>query len=310
MLDSSVVTSTVGTDFRYLSTPDFSFRVAMATAFARLVRAGVVVGAAAGGVSLLLGEGSHRRRVEREGQRGGHHHHNHHHPLPAHPAAKVATNAFAELDPATNPVPRDGILATIGNTPLVEARSLSAATGSRILLKMEDRNPGGSVKDRPALFMIELLEKRGLLKPGVSTIVEGTGGNTGIGLALVAKAKGLRVKVTMPNHIAEEKISLMRALGAEVILCPGVPFEDQRHYFHVASRIAQDNENHFFTNQFESLANGASHYYTTGPEIWRQSGESLALRWLIERGRSRGRSDAWVCAPHARVREVSEPCFA
>ena len=145
------------------------------------------------------------------------------------------------------------------------------------MLKMEDRNPGGSVKDRAALFMIEDLERRGLITPGKTTICEGTGGNTGIGLALVANAKNLKLKLSMPQAIAKEKIQLMRALGAQVRLCPGVPFTDTKnHYYHVAKNTARDNKDHVFANQFENLWNGAAHYFSTGPEIFTQTGTYLS----------------------------------
>ena len=183
--------------------------------------------------------------------------------------------AFQGLGSFAPPANRDGILAAVGNTPLVHVKSLSEATGCRILVKMESMNPGGSVKDRAALSMIEDLERQGRLKPGVTTITEGTGGNTGIGLALVARAKNVNVKLAMPRTIAQEKIQLMRALGAQVVLCDPVPFTNVNHYFHTARRMAEESpEDHFFTNQFENLSNGAAHYFGTAPEIFEQtSGE-------------------------------------
>lgn len=170
----------------------------------------------------------------------------------------------------TNTVKNKGVLAAIGNTPLLEIESLSRATGCRILAKAENMNPGGSVKDRAALWLIRDAEKRGALQTG-GTICEGTGGNTGIGLALVAAASGYHAKLAMPESIASEKIELMRTLGAEVHLCPGVPFTDERHYFHVAARLG-DLPGHCCVSQFENVANSKSHYESTGPEILRQAG--------------------------------------
>lgn len=241
--------------------------------FSRLAMA-VVAGA---GAFTLLSEDSHRRRVLKGA--AAVQHDDRHRDQPSQPA--LESPAFKALGSPADPSKRSGILATVGNTPLVEVKSLRKATGCRILLKMEDRNPGGSVKDRAALFMIEDLENRGLVKPGVTTITEGTGGNTGIGLALVAKAKGLKLKLAMPKTIAQEKIQLMRALGAEVILCNPVAFSDTNHYFHVARRLAEEHSDHFFTNQFENLWNGAAHYYSTAPEIWEQTD---------------GKVDGFVCA--------------
>eukprot|EP00698_Gefionella_okellyi_P008662 TRINITY_DN215_c0_g1_i1.p1 TRINITY_DN215_c0_g1~~TRINITY_DN215_c0_g1_i1.p1 ORF type:complete len:341 (+),score=63.61 TRINITY_DN215_c0_g1_i1:81-1103(+) len=168
----------------------------------------------------------------------------------------------------------DGFIGSIGNTPLIELKSLSRLTGRRILAKAEHMNPGGSVKDRAAKWLVEDAERKGLLKPG-GTIVEGTGGNTGIGLSLVGRAKGYKTVMVMPENIAVEKIDMMRLLGSEVILQPAVPFKDERHYYHTAARIASERENAVFTNQFESLANAQAHIESTGPEIWQQSGHRV-----------------------------------
>ena len=160
------------------------------------------------------------------------------------------------------------ILSAIGNTPLIEIKSLTKIlNGSKIFGKCEHLNPGGSVKDRPALRMIEEAEKQGLLKPGY-TICEGTGGNTGVGLAMIAAAKGYKAIFAMPESISKEKIDSMKLYGAEVLLCKSVPFTDQEHYFHVAAKLGKEAKC-FFTNQFENLANGASHYENTAPEIYR-----------------------------------------
>ena len=160
-----------------------------------------------------------------------------------------------------------GIIDAIGDTPLVELQSLSNLTKRRIFGKCEFLNPGRSVKDRPALKMVETAERQGLLKPGY-TLVEGTGGNTGVGLALVCAAKGYKCIFAMPKSIAKEKINSMKRYGASVLLCDSVPFTDRNHYFHVAAKLGEK-PNHFFTNQFENLNNGDSHYHTTGPEIYK-----------------------------------------
>lgn len=164
----------------------------------------------------------------------------------------------------------DGFCGTIGNTPLIEMPTLSQATGCRILGKAEFLNPGGSVKDRAALFMVLAAEKAGILKPG-GTIVEGTAGNTGIGLTLVGNARGYRTIIVMPSNQSPEKIELLRTLGAEVELVPPVPFANPQNYYHVARRRAEELGNAFWANQFENTANADAHYYTTGPELWQQT---------------------------------------
>ncbi len=167
-----------------------------------------------------------------------------------------------------------GFSGTVGRTPLIEIESLSRATGCRILGKAEFLNPGGSVKDRAALFMVRQAEKEGLLPPG-GTIVEGTAGNTGIGLALVANARGYRCHIVMPDNQSPEKIDLLRTFGAEVELVPPVPFANPDNYYHVARRRAEEREHAFWANQFENTANADAHYYTTGPEIWAQTDGQL-----------------------------------
>ncbi|MEE3716221.1 cysteine synthase A [Tumidithrix elongata RA019] len=169
---------------------------------------------------------------------------------------------------------RIGFAESVGNTPLIQIESLSQATGCNILGKAEFLNPGGSVKDRAALFMVLQAEKEGKIKPN-GTIVEGTAGNTGIGLTLVANARGYRSVIVMPSNQSQEKIDLLRTLGAEVELTPPVPFADSRNYYHVARQRAEELENAFWANQFENLANAESHYQTTAPEIWRQSGGAI-----------------------------------
>jgi cysteine synthase A len=169
---------------------------------------------------------------------------------------------------------RIGFANSVGNTPLIEIESLSAATGCTILGKAEFLNPGGSVKDRAALFMVLEAEKSGLLKAG-GTIVEGTAGNTGIGLSLVANARGYRTVIVMPSNQSQEKIDLLRTLGAEVELTNPAPFTNPDNYYHVARRRAEEIENAFWANQFENMSNSDAHYQTTAPEIWRQTGGEL-----------------------------------
>jgi len=160
----------------------------------------------------------------------------------------------------------------IGHTPLIRLRRLSELTGCEILAKAEFMNPGGSVKDRAALGIIEDAEMRGLLPPG-ATIVEGTAGNTGIGLTVVGLAKGYRTVVVIPETQSIEKISLLRTLGAEVLTVPEKPYSDPGNYNHVAQRLASE-KGWFWADQFDNVANRLAHYKTTGPEIWDQtSGE-------------------------------------
>jgi len=160
----------------------------------------------------------------------------------------------------------------IGRTPLLRLRRVSELTGCEILGKAEFMNPGGSVKDRAALGIIEDAEARGLLRPG-ATIVEGTAGNTGIGLAMVGQAKGYHTVIVIPDTQSVEKISLLRTLGAEVITVPEKPYSDPGNYNRQAQRLAEEN-GWYWANQFDNLANRMAHYNTTGPEIWEQtSGE-------------------------------------
>ena len=169
---------------------------------------------------------------------------------------------------------RIGFKNSVGNTPLIEIESLSLATGCTILGKAEFLNPGGSVKDRAALYMVLEAEKTGALQTG-GTIVEGTAGNTGIGLALVANARGYRSVIVMPNNQSQEKIDLLRTLGAEVELTNPAPFSSPDNYYHAARRRAEEIKNAFWANQFENLSNSEAHYHTTAPEIWSQTGGEL-----------------------------------
>jgi cysteine synthase A len=162
-----------------------------------------------------------------------------------------------------------GVLPLIGNTPLVKLKRASEETGCTILGKAEFMNPGGSVKDRAALFIIEDAEKRGLLKPG-GTVVEGTAGNTGIGLAVVGNAKGYKTRIVMPETQSQEKIDTIRALGAELILVPAAPFSNPGHFVHTSRRLAEEEETAVWANQFDNVANRMAHIQTTAPEIWHQ----------------------------------------
>jgi len=163
----------------------------------------------------------------------------------------------------------------VGNTPLIRMNQLSDATGCEILGKAEFMNPGGSVKDRAALGMITEARKTGALKPG-GIIVEGTAGNTGIGLAMVGNAMGHRTVIVMPDNQSDEKIATLRAYGADVKLIPAVPYKNPEHFVHTSGRLAESlNETEengaWWANQFENLANRSFHEETTGPEIWQQT---------------------------------------
>lgn len=163
------------------------------------------------------------------------------------------------------------ILETIGQTPLVRINKLAAHLPCTVLAKVEFFNPGGSVKDRIAVSMVEAAEREGKLKPG-GTIIEGTSGNTGAGLALAAIAKGYKCIFTTTDKQSQEKVDVLRALGAEVIVCPtNVAPEDPRSYYSVAKRLSQEIPNAIYPNQYDNPANAVAHYYTTGPEIWEQT---------------------------------------
>ncbi|MDQ6768332.1 MAG: cysteine synthase A [Candidatus Eremiobacteraeota bacterium] len=166
------------------------------------------------------------------------------------------------------------LFSAIGNTPLIRLPKLSAAIGRTILGKAEMLNPGGSVKDRAAKFIIEDAEQRGALAPG-GTIVEGTAGNTGIALTMLGNARGYKTIIVTPDDQSTEKIDLLRVLGADVRLVPAVPFADPENYYHVARRIAGLTQGALWADQFNNLANARGHYTTTGPEIWEACGGSL-----------------------------------
>ncbi|MEM8807485.1 MAG: cysteine synthase A [Cyanobacteria bacterium P01_G01_bin.38] len=175
---------------------------------------------------------------------------------------------------------KQGFVGTVGNTPLIRLNSFSEETGCEILGKAEFLNPGGSVKDRAALYIIEDAEKTGLLKPG-GTVVEGTAGNTGIGLTHICNAKGYKCMIVIPETQSKEKIDLLRTLGAEVRTVPAVPYRNPENYVKVSGRLAEELDNAIWANQFDNLANRHAHYETTGPEIWTQTD---------------GKVDGWVAA--------------
>ncbi|KAI9183210.1 Cysteine synthase 1 [Blastocladiella emersonii ATCC 22665] len=163
----------------------------------------------------------------------------------------------------------DGFPGAVGNTPLIRLKSFSKSTGCEILVKAEFMNPGGSVKDRAALWVVQDAENRGLLSPG-GTVVEGTAGNTGIGLAHVCRARGYKCVIYMPNNQSQEKIDTLRMLGAEVHTVPVKPFTDPDNYNHQARRHAESLSNAVWTNQFDNLANTQAHVESTGPELLAQ----------------------------------------
>lgn len=165
----------------------------------------------------------------------------------------------------------NSIIETVGNTPLVKLQKISKGIKGTILVKVEYLNPGNSVKDRMAVKMIDDAEKAGILKPG-GTIIEGTSGNTGMGLALTAIARGYKCIFTMSDKQSQEKINILKAVGAEVIVCPtNVAPDDPRSYYSVARRLNKEIPNSFYPNQYDNLSNFAAHYETTGPEIWQQT---------------------------------------
>ena len=180
---------------------------------------------------------------------------------------------------------RDGFIDTIGNTPLIRLKRASEETGCEILGKAEFLNPGGSVKDRAALFIVMDAEKRGTLKPG-GVIVEGTAGNTGIGLALVGNALGYRSVIVIPETQSQEKKDMLRLCGAELIEVPAVPYADDNNYVKYSGRLAEELDEKepngaIWANQFDNVANRQAHLEGTGPEIWEQT---------------QGKVDGFICA--------------
>jgi len=180
---------------------------------------------------------------------------------------------------------RNGIVEAIGNTPLIELKRASEATGCTILGKAEFMNPGQSIKDRPALQIILEAERRGEIRPG-GLVVESTAGNTGIGLALVANARGYRTLIVIPETQSQEKKDMLRLCGAELVEVPAVPYSDPNNYQHVGRRIAQELRERepngvIFADQWNNLDNRKAHYVSTGPEIWEQTS---------------GKVDGFICA--------------
>src|SRR5579862_3402439 len=165
----------------------------------------------------------------------------------------------------------NNILEAIGRTPLVRLNRIAQGLKPKIYVKADYINPGGSVKDRIGITMIDDAERRGLLKPG-GTIIEGTSGNTGVGLALVAAVRGYKMVFTITDKQSKEKVDHLKALGAEVIVCPtAVEPDDPRSYYSVARKLASEIPNSFYPNQYENPMNPEAHYRTTGPEIWEDS---------------------------------------
>src|ERR687895_1422528 len=170
---------------------------------------------------------------------------------------------------------KDSILDAVGDTPLVRLSRLGKSLKTPILAKLEALNPGGSIKDRAALALIEAAERDGALRPG-GTIVEPTSGNTGTGLAIAACLKGYRVIAVMPDKMSKEKIDLLRAYGAEVVVAPtDVPPDSPQSYYRVADRLTEEIPGAFQPNQYANQANPETHYLSTGPELWRQSGGKI-----------------------------------
>jgi cystathionine beta-synthase len=170
---------------------------------------------------------------------------------------------------------RPNIIAALGNTPLVRLNSITRGTLTPIVAKLEMMNPGGSVKDRIGITMIEAAERDGALKPG-GTIVEPTSGNTGVGLAIAAAIKGYRCIFVMPDKMSQEKISMLRAYGAEVVICPtAVPPDSPESYYSVSDRLAEEIPGGFKPDQYSNMSNPEAHYLTTGPEIWGQTDGEL-----------------------------------
>ena len=182
-------------------------------------------------------------------------------------------------------------MGTIGNTPRVKITKLTEGSEALVLAKYETFNPGNSVKDRMALTMIEDAEAAGLLKPG-GTIIEGTSGNTGMGLALVAIVKGYKMICVMSDKQSKEKMDILRAVGSEVVVCPtDVAPEDPRSYYSTARRLAEETPNSWYVNQYDNLSNTKAHYESTGPEIWRQTDGKITH--FVDRKISEGKESGY-----------------
>lgn len=190
----------------------------------------------------------------------------------------------------------------VGNTPLLRLKKLSEESGCDILAKAEFLNPSGSIKDRAAKGIIQDAESKGLLKRG-GTIVEGTAGNTGIGLAMLAAERGYKCVITMPNNQAQQKYDILRALGAEVHALKPVPFKDENHFYHAARKIAESLPNAFWANQFENTANAQIHFDTTGPEIWAQTDAKITdLVSAVGTGGTLGGVSSFLKAQNPEIR--------
>ncbi|EIN11636.1 pyridoxal phosphate-dependent enzyme beta subunit [Punctularia strigosozonata HHB-11173 SS5] len=220
--------------------------------------------------------------------------------------ARTAWRAFTSQ-------PVDGFTGAVGNTPLIRLKQLSERTGCTILGKAEFQNPGGSVKDRAALGVIKAAEESGRLQPG-GTVVEGTAGNTGIGLAHVCRAKGYKCVIYMPDTQSREKIELLKMLGADVRPVPAVAYDNPKNYNHQARDFAAGTPNAVWTDQFDNVANARAHYESTGPELWAQTDGKLdgfvcatgtggtlagAGRYLKEA--SKGKTQVWLADPPGSV---------
>lgn len=227
-------------------------------------------------------------------------------------STSTAAPSFAGVERKyAGPVP--GFVGAVGDTPLLRMAKLSQETGAEIYGKAEFMEPGGSVKDRAALWIVEDAEKKGQIGPG-GTVVEGTAGNTGIGLAHVCRAKGYKCVIYMPNTQSQEKIDLLRMLGAEVHPVPAVAFDNPDNYNHQARRHAEALDNAVWTNQFDNIANRQAHIESTGPEIWAQTGGKIdgfiaatgtggtlagTTRYLKEA--SQGKVQCWLADPPGSV---------
>jgi cysteine synthase A len=207
----------------------------------------------------------------------------------------------------------DGFVGAVGNTPLIRLKHVSDEVGANIYAKAEFMSPGGSIKDRAALYLVKDAEEKGQLRAG-GTVVEGTAGNTGIGLAHVCRARGYKCVIYMPDTQSQEKIDLLRMLGADVRPVPAVAFDNEMNYNHQARRYAESLDNAVWTNQFDNTANRGAHIVSTGPEIWEQTGGKLdaficstgtggtlagITRYLVEK--SEGRVESYLADPPGSV---------
>lgn len=228
-------------------------------------------------------------------------------------ASTASTSSTLSPVAAAHMRPVNGFVGAIGNTPLIRLNKISQETGCEVLGKAEFMEPGGSVKDRAALYVVKDAEERGLIQPG-GTVVEGTAGNTGIGLAHVCRSKGYKCVIYMPNTQSQEKIDLLRMLGAEVYPVPAVAFDNPDNYNHQAKRHAERLENAVWTNQFDNTANRRAHIETTGPEIWDQTdgkldgficatgtGGTLAGITSYLKDKSNGKVQCWLADPPGSV---------